>query len=116
LLYVYPSLILPLSFIVLLVCIHLSVHEEKRIWSLIALSLGILYATMASINYNIQVVAVRQSLAAGETMGIEMFIPDNPHSVFNAMANSKMKKPASGSWPRLYARMMSPSASATGPF
>lgn len=88
LLYVYPSLILPLSFIVLLVCIHLSLPEEKHIWSLISLALGILYATMASINYNIQVVAVRQSLAAGETMGIEMFIPDNPHSVFNAMANS----------------------------
>lgn len=88
LLYVYPSLLLPLSFIALLVCIHLRIPEEKRVWSLIALSLGILYATMASINYNIQAVAVRQSLAAGETMGIEMFLPDNPNSVFDALANS----------------------------
>ena len=88
LIYVYPSLILPLSFIVLLICIHLSLPQEKHVWSLVALALGILYATMASINYNIQVVAVRQSLAAGETAGIEMFIPDNPHSVFAAMANS----------------------------
>src|SRR5690606_18787612 len=75
-------------FIALLACLHRSVPEEKRIWSLIALSFGILYATMASINYNIQAVAVRQSLAAGETMGIAMFVPDNPHSVFNALANS----------------------------
>lgn len=88
LLYVYPSLLLPLSFIVFLACIHFSIPEEKRIWSLIALSFGIVYAVMASINYNIQVVAVRQSLAAGETSGIAMFIPDNPHSIFNAMANS----------------------------
>ena len=57
-------------------------------WSLIALSIGILYATMASINYNIQAVAVRLSLAAGETRDIAMFIPDNTNSVFNALANS----------------------------
>jgi hypothetical protein len=88
LLYVYPSLLLPLSFIAFLVCIHFSIAEEKRFWSLIALSFGIVYAVMASINYNIQVVAVRQSLAAGETSGIAMFIPDNPHSVFTALANS----------------------------
>ena len=88
LLYVYPSLILPLAYIAFLTCIHFSIPEEKRYWSLIALSFGIVYAVMASINYNIQVVAVRQSLAAGETSGIAMFIPDNPHSIFNALANS----------------------------
>ncbi len=87
-LYVYPSLLLPLSFIVLLACIHRSVAEEKRIWSLIALSFGILYAVMASINYNIQAVSVRMSLAAGETSGIEMFLPDNPDSIITALANS----------------------------
>lgn len=88
LLFVYPSLLLPLSFIVLLACIHFSISEEKRIWSLIALSFGIIYATVASINYNIQAVAVRLSLAAGETTGIAMFVPDNSNSVFNALANS----------------------------
>ena len=88
LLYVYPSLLLPLSFIVLLACIHYIVPEEKRIWTLVALSFGILYAAMASINYNIQAAAVRQSLAAEEVAGIELFLPDNPNSVFNALANS----------------------------
>lgn len=85
---VYPSLLLPLSFIILLVCLHFSIPEKKRVWSLIALSIGILYATMASINYTIQAVAVRLSLAAGETGGIELFIPDNPHSIFKALSNS----------------------------
>lgn len=32
--------------------------------------------------------AVRQSLAAGEIGGIEMWIPDNPHSIYTALANS----------------------------
>lgn len=86
--FIYPSLLLALTYIVLLACIHRVVPEEKKIWSLIALSIGIIYAVMASVNYNIQAVAVRLSLAAGETRGIEMLIPDNPNSVFNALANS----------------------------
>jgi hypothetical protein len=85
---IYPSLFLALSYIIMLVCIHRVLPEDKRLWSLIALSVGIIYAVMASINYNIQAVAVRQSLAAGETNGIEMFIPDNAHSIYNALANS----------------------------
>lgn len=86
--YVYPSLLLAITYIIVLACIHRVVSEEKKIWSLIALSIGILYSVMASINYNIQAVAVRLSLAAGETNGIEMFIPDNLNSIFNALANS----------------------------
>lgn len=87
-LYVYPSLLLALSFIVLLACIHRYASEEHQVWSLIGLAIGVLYATMASINYTIQAVAVRQSLESGETAGIAMFLPDNPHSVFNALSNS----------------------------
>lgn len=86
--YVYPSLLLALTYIIVLACMHRIVSEEKKIWSLIALSIGILYSVIASINYNIQAVAVRLSLAAGETEGIEMFIPDNLNSIFNALANS----------------------------
>jgi hypothetical protein len=86
--YVYPSLLLALTYLILMACIHRLASEDRRIWSLIALSVGILYATMASINYNIQAVAVRQSLAAGETGGIEMWVPDNLHGIFNALANS----------------------------
>lgn len=85
---VYPSLLLAVSYIVLMASIHRFASEEAKIWSLIALSIGILYATMASINYNIQAVAVRLSLQAGETAGIEMWIPDNLNGIFNALANS----------------------------
>jgi hypothetical protein len=85
---VYPSLLLALTYIALMACVHRYASEEKKVWSLIALSIGVLYATMASANYNIQAVAVRQSLAAGEIGGIEMFIPDNLHSVYTALANS----------------------------
>jgi hypothetical protein len=80
--------LLPLTFLILIACLHYSIPPEKRIWSLTALSFGILYAALASVNYNIQAVAVRLSLAAGETGGIELFVPDNPHSIFTALSNS----------------------------
>ena len=86
--YVYPSLLLALTYIIVLACMHRTASEEKKVWSLIALSIGIVYSVMASINYNIQAVAVRLSLAAGEVKGIEMFLPDNLNSIFNALANS----------------------------
>lgn len=85
---VYPSLLLPLSFLMLIACLHYSIPSEKRVWSLLALSFGILYAALASVNYNIQAVAVRLSLAAGNTNGVELFIPDNPNSIFKALSNS----------------------------
>lgn len=85
---IFPSLLLSLTYIIMLVCVHQILPPEKRLWSLIALSIGIIYAVIASINYNIQAVSVRQSLAAGEISGIEMFIPDNPYSIYNSLANS----------------------------
>lgn len=88
LLYIYPSLLLPLTFIALFVCIHRLAPEDRKAWSQTGLAIGVLYAAIATVNYNIQAVAVRQSLASGETTGIAMFIPDNPHSVFAALANS----------------------------
>jgi len=87
-LYIYPSLLLPISYLIIMAVLHLLVADDKKMWTLVALVIGIVYATMASINYNIQAVAVRLSLTAGETRGIEMFIPDNPNSIFNALANS----------------------------
>ena len=87
-LYTYPSLLLAITYLILVVCIHASSREELKIWTLISLSIGIVYATIASINYNIQTVAVRQSLYYGEISGLELWIPDNAHSIFNALANS----------------------------
>lgn len=87
-LYIYPSLLLALAYLALLAAVHVRIRGPKRVWSLLALAVGIVYATMASVNYTIQAVAVRWSIAAGETAGIEMFLPDNPRSIFGALATS----------------------------
>lgn len=88
LLNLYPSLFLALTFLVLMACIHLYAPSEKKVWSLIALLMATVYATMASINYNIQLVAVRWSLLSGESEGVAMFPQANPHSIFWALANA----------------------------
>lgn len=87
-LYIYPSLLLAVAYIALLAAVHVRVDGPRRVWSLLAMAIGIVYATMASINYTIQAVAVRWSVAAGETAGIEMFLPDNTSSVFGALSMS----------------------------
>ncbi len=83
-----PALPLGWAFIVMMASIYACASEEKKIWALIGLAFGILYATMANINYLIQLVAVRGSLLSNETKGLELFIGDNPHSVFWALANA----------------------------
>lgn len=86
--YIYPSLILALTYLVVLAVLYRRVPDNRRIWALLALLIGVIYSAMATINYNLQAVAVRTSLAAGEIDGIELFLPDNPNSVFTALANS----------------------------
>lgn len=49
---------------------------------------GRVYATMASINYNIQLVSVRRTLLNGESGGIAMFPLANPDSIGRALGNS----------------------------
>jgi hypothetical protein len=77
----YPSILLAPVFLVLLASIRISARAEKMVWSLSALTIGILYTTMASINYNIQLVSVKDSLLSGETDGLAKFLIASSHSI-----------------------------------
>lgn len=83
-----PSLPLASTFLVLMVCIFFYASEENRAWAMLGLAFTIVYAVMASTNYLIQLLVVRNSLALGETEGLGLFAHANPHSVFWALANS----------------------------
>ena len=52
-------LILPASFVAMMVSIHHITPAEKRVWSQLGLSFSIIYAVMCSIVYYIQLVVVR---------------------------------------------------------
>jgi len=64
------------SFLVVMACIHCYASTERKVFSLIGLSFAIIYATLISVNYFIQLTFVRQS-----SFNIEIFAMDNPQSM-----------------------------------
>jgi hypothetical protein len=69
-----PSLLLGLSFVVLMVSIHHCAEAVARIWSHIAVVFASMYATLISIVYYVQLAFVIPRLARGDTEGIELLI------------------------------------------
>jgi len=53
--------LLTLSFLVVMACIHSYASEERKVFSLVGLSFAIIYATLISVNYFIQLTFVRQT-------------------------------------------------------
>ena len=83
-----PSLLLAPTFVVLMVCVHSYASNAKKLWSQVGLAFAIVYATMACVNYIIQLTVVRFSILSRETDGLAMFVSGNPHSIFWALASA----------------------------
>lgn len=83
-----PSLLLAPTFVVLMTCVHAYASNAKKLWSQVGLAFAIIYATMACINYIVQLTVVRLSLLNRETDGLAMFVSGNPHSIFWALASA----------------------------
>ena len=64
------------SFLVVMACIHSYASNERKVFSLIGLSFAIIYATLISVNYFIQLTYVRQS-----AFDVSMFDMTNPQSM-----------------------------------
>ena len=64
------------SFLVVMACIHCYASDERKVFSLVGLSFAIVYATLISVNYFIQLTFVRQS-----SFNVEVFAMDNPQSM-----------------------------------
>ena len=68
--------LLTLSFLVVMACIHCYAPEEKKVFSLVGLSFAIIYATLISVNYFIQLTFVRQT-----TFDVSVFDMTNNQSM-----------------------------------
>jgi len=68
--------LLTLSFLVVMACIHCYASNERKVFSLVGFSFAIVYATLISVNYFIQLTFVRQS-----SFDVEIFAMDNPQSM-----------------------------------
>ncbi len=84
-LWLYPGILLALIFIVLMVCIHSYAPSDRKIFSHIALSFAVIYATIILIDYFIQFTVVIPSILTGETAGLSLFTQYNPHGFFIAL-------------------------------
>ncbi len=82
-----PSLLLAPTFLVLMASLHYYAAPDKKVWSHLGVAFTLIYATMATINYMLQLTAVRLSILNHETDGLAMFVMGNPHSLFWALAS-----------------------------
>jgi hypothetical protein len=64
------------SFLVVMACIHSYASDEMKVFSLVGLSFAIIYATLISVNYFIQLTFVRQT-----TFDVSIFDMTNTHSM-----------------------------------
>ena len=69
-----PSLLLGVSFVGLIVSVHHYADVAVRVWSHVAVAFAIMYATLISIVYYVQLAFVMPRLARGEVEGIELLI------------------------------------------
>lgn len=90
--YYAPSIFLALSFVVLTVCINSYAPKKLKIWSNIALTLAIIYATLNCFVYIIQVLIVAPSFLNGQFHSVALFemAPGNPLYAVNALAYTLM--------------------------
>ncbi len=81
----YPAIFIAPLFLVLAVCIHNYAPSSKKIYSQIGLLFALIYATMISLDYYIQLTVIQPSLLRGEMDGLALFLQYNPHGIFIAL-------------------------------
>lgn len=69
-----PSLLLGVSFVVLMAAVHSHASEERKIWSHVGLAFATVYLTLIGIVYFVQLTLVLPRMMRGELEGIEFLI------------------------------------------
>ena len=80
--WMYPAMILNLVYYILMVAIHYSAPDDKKIFSHIGVSLALLSMATFNIDYFLQVSVIQPSIVLGETDGIALLSQFNAHGVF----------------------------------
>lgn len=83
--WMYPTLLMGLLFVVLVTCIHYYADEDKKIFSHIGLSFALISTAAHTMNYFIQIAVMQPSLLKGELDELSLFSQYNPHGIFIAL-------------------------------
>ena len=84
-LWMYPSMLVSMLFVVLFICIHEYAAMSRKMFSRIGVSIAIISASILIPNYFVQVTVIQPSLLNGEKEGIALFSQYNAHGMFIAL-------------------------------
>ncbi len=72
--WIVPCFFLAPMVLTMMTCLHAWAQKEKQIWSLLALVFAVVYATLLSANYSIQMTVVQHHLINGTTDGLLLWL------------------------------------------
>lgn len=84
---VFSAIGLPMVFALLVVLASVHHHSEgtSKVWSLLGLTFGAMYAMLLGTLFFLQLAVVWPALARGETAGLEMLVLANPYSLVQSL-------------------------------
>jgi hypothetical protein len=86
-LWMYPTLLLTLLFVVLAACLVQWVAATHRLFAAIATCFAVIGAVVIAVDYGIQLTVLQPALLADEADGLSALTQYNPHGVFIALEN-----------------------------
>lgn len=81
----FLMIVFSFSFLIQLECLRETVCEENRFFLRIAVHFAIAFCVLVSLNYFVQISAVRLQLASRQTEAISQFVQANPNSFLSAV-------------------------------
>jgi hypothetical protein len=85
--WIVPCFFLAPMILTMMTCLHSWTGEEKQTWSLLALVFAVVYATLLSANYYLQMTIVQHHLVNGTTEGLSLWLYayDYPYTIPGAL-------------------------------
>jgi hypothetical protein len=87
----YPAFLLAVAFVIVMTSVHYTMPENRRLWTQLGLVFASPYATVVTVNYTIQLLAVVPSIQAGDTDGLGFFAFTNPHGVVRGARGPRLR-------------------------
>jgi hypothetical protein len=70
-----PSELLSVSFVILMCCLYFYAKDEMKLWAMIGLVFGIIYAVLVNIVYFVELSVVIPAILSGQSGKVELLLP-----------------------------------------
>ena len=77
--WVVPCMLLPITFLIMIACLHYQSRNQRRIFGLLALVFAVIYAAVLTPNYYIQLTMVQHNLLTNDTEGLSLWLYAHPY-------------------------------------